>query len=430
MSAPLYTSLAFIANGATQYDPLGLHQGPLAPYGQDYLHGYDSVAGRLSPQRREAVLPRANCIIYDKNTHTYFPLFVHSVNFDLALAGTTAQSQMTRDFYPHNMVMPDFSIVGQSYDQASYSMLCEFVHQAQQGSLRSNNLNHDADPNKHVLQLYIAGGGIQGHRAGPTGVRITFGRGFAPPLATPGTTEHHSNQTVRGSHQPIHCLGFVKSIPRKHAKAEYAPIWTLGFEVVNMASGPYIENGLQTTKWHGDWHDLLQGKSFLKTDKALLATNKANLKFVADNSINILSDGNGGTTGTGGSAASGGTATGTVAGGVYTVKATYFSPADAGGSPSCGGDFHQNNGFLFAELGVAGARQGTPLGPLFGTGATLPCGFKLKVTNPATGQSAIAIKADIGGGAPGASIDLWIDLSNAIGFTNIGSGNVQIQAVK
>lgn len=109
-----------------------------------------------------------------------------------------------------------------------------------------------------------------------------------------------------------------------------------------------------------------------------------------------------------------------------TIIATYYSPGDSGGPPACGGDFTYNGGMLYAELGFDGG-AGSKLGPLFGM-AQLPCGFALEIRNPANGRTVTARKHDTGAGAPGASLDCWLVLANALGFTAIGKGPLQIRA--
>lgn len=112
-------------------------------------------------------------------------------------------------------------------------------------------------------------------------------------------------------------------------------------------------------------------------------------------------------------------------GGWITVDATYFSPGDAGGPPACGGDFSFNGGMFYAELGFSGG-AGQKMGPLFGM-TELPCGFPLEIMNPVNGRSVIALKHDTGGGAPGANIDLWVTVADALSFTSIGHGPVKIR---
>lgn len=248
--------------------------GEVAPWSQDFNHGYDSVVGRLNPTKRAQALQAANATFCDGQY--YFPLFISNVAIDFGISGSTAQAQLTRDFYPHHMTLPGFQLTGQCYDQTSYGMLCEFVHNAQRQAFGQR-----ANTNAPVIQLYVAGGvypNAQGTLQPPqTTLGVTYN----------GTTNY--NQSVKGQHKPILCLGYIMTIPREHTTGEYAPIWTVSFMVSDMLAGPYQDN-LGTTVQQSNWLALLKGSGAQNFGtRANLAQNKKVLAFAQANSVNVIS---------------------------------------------------------------------------------------------------------------------------------------------
>lgn len=213
----------------------------LAPESQDFNTGYDSTTGRLNQARRNRVLKHANANFCDGQYQ--FPLFVHNVSMDMALAGQTAQSQLTRDFYPHNFVLPSFKITGQCYDQTSYGMLCEFIHQSQRQPLVNG---------PHQMQLYVRGNArpnVRGTRSSNIGVTYQPGN---------GKSEFIENQIIKGQNQPIICLGYTMTMMRDHHQGDYAPVWEMDFMVVRMIAGPYTDSA-GSDKAQTDWTSLLGG---------------------------------------------------------------------------------------------------------------------------------------------------------------------------
>lgn len=163
--------------------------------------GWDVTAPKLTDARRKTALNKTNGKLHDG---TWFvDLFISDVKVGIALSGSTGQSRFTRDFYPHNMVMPSFVVVGQCLDQNDYGTLCEFVHQAQQKGVYDGNL----------LQLEVAGGGLRADR----------------PI-------------MKGIHKPIHAQGFINAMPRKHERFVYAPTFTFPFVVSTLFEGVYQES--------------------------------------------------------------------------------------------------------------------------------------------------------------------------------------------
>jgi hypothetical protein len=253
--------------------------GEVAPYSFDVSTGYDAEVGRLDDTPRPG-LPggkRAKALSFSNANFCdgayYFPLFVNGLEIDFSISGSKAQSQMTRDFYPHNMVLPGFNLRGQCYDQTSYGELCEFVHAAQ----------HRAFNNKDFLiQLYVQGSvypGRQGNRTGKQGVTVNG--------------KLQSNQIIKGQHQPVICLGYIMTMPREHKQGDYAPTWECQFMVANMLSGPYTD-GIAYNVRTGNWLNVLTGNGSSAThsqnftNPANLAENKKNLAWAAKNSANVI----------------------------------------------------------------------------------------------------------------------------------------------
>lgn len=242
-----------------------------APFSQSSNVGYDVVAARFPEKRRLNDFTSSstgrgggeNATINDGDYQ--WPMYVHDVSIDFALNGTRAQARTTRDFYPHNFTQPGFVVQGQALDQQDYGSLCEFMHQAQHKALSGGNL----------IQLWVKGYGIDGGRTSHAGV--TKNGTFYP------------NQIVRGSHQTLLCQGYVGSMPRQHQKFTPAPVYTFTFIVANMIQGPYQEDIVQVQK-QATWIDVLKQGSNITSTPALIKENQGNLKWVAQNSQNIITN--------------------------------------------------------------------------------------------------------------------------------------------
>jgi hypothetical protein len=226
--------------------------------------GYDQhIALRTG---REGTYGQANGTL-NNNTNTW-PLFVTAVDIDFEVSGSTAQSRLTRDFYPHNFVQPVFQISGQSIDNVDYAQMCEFIRESQYDLVSNFQLNK-------LMQIYIKQRGIPGGRT--TGPVVSFG----------GKTE--TNQIMRGSHKPILAQGVILSIPRQHQTGVWAPEWTFGFQVYSMMEGPFVEG--PTISDTGDaktWVDLLNSGTNISSTSAMITANSKILAATMTNSASIL----------------------------------------------------------------------------------------------------------------------------------------------
>lgn len=179
--------------------------------------GYDVKATQISQQRRENAEGAFNGRLHDGTWYVDF--YITKINIGIALAGSTAQSRFTRDFYPHNMVMPSFNVEGQCLNQEDYGTLVEFVHQAQQKSVYDCTL----------LQLDVTGIGFK-----------------------------VSRPIMRGRHEPISAQGFINAMPRKHEKFVYAPKFNFSFVVSTMFKGIYEESTASDPEQES-WAQILAG---------------------------------------------------------------------------------------------------------------------------------------------------------------------------
>src|ERR1700691_3123398 len=105
MSLPVYNSQElpdYVPNGSSGVEP-GVDQ------------GYDIQAVRLTPERRRLALGHANGILSDGSFKVAF--FVSKVKLGLGLSGSTGQGRYTRDFYPRNLIVPEYQITAQCLDQ-------------------------------------------------------------------------------------------------------------------------------------------------------------------------------------------------------------------------------------------------------------------------------------------------------------------------
>jgi hypothetical protein len=206
------------------------------------------------------------------NGAVQWPLFITSVDIDFQVAGSIAQSRLTRDFYPHNFVQPAFQISGQALDEMDYGMMCDFVHMCQHGML--NNFSESS-----LLQLQIAHRGIPGGRN--TGLTVTRnGQSFY-------------NQSIHGPHSEIMAKGVVMSMPRVHQTGVAAPTWSFGFQVYQMGAdaltnGPFAEGPPQSPGAQKTWVDLLTGAANISTDSALTKQNQKVLNWAKTHSTNVI----------------------------------------------------------------------------------------------------------------------------------------------
>jgi hypothetical protein len=182
--------------------------------------GYDIRATRLGDARRTAALSRANGALSNSREKVLF--FVNEIKIDLGISGSTGQGRRTRDFYPHNIIMPSYVVEGHCLDQQDYGTLVEFVHKLQQeavGNVRAGNLT----------QLDVLKGGIKTRR----------------PI-------------MRGVRKPICAQGFVEEIGRTYKAGTYAPTFTFNVVVAFEFTGLYRQiGGYEPTQ--ESWWEILQG---------------------------------------------------------------------------------------------------------------------------------------------------------------------------
>jgi hypothetical protein len=257
-----------------------------APYSQPGSFGYDATAPRISLARRTAAYKRANGLLVDGRQSWQYPMFVTGTEIDIALAGTTAQSQMTRDFYPHNFTLPSFNVSGQAIDNADYSTLCEFIHQAQRKPF--------AIGWEGLTQLNISGG-VPYHGNRTTGLSVSKSPGAGGPSSTDGT---FYNQTIRGGHRPITCKGIVTAIQRTHSAFDFAPTYQFGFVVLAMMGNSIysepIDVSVPATTWVAILAALAAEPNVISSSgssgsAALLKTNTQDIKVANKKQSSVLS---------------------------------------------------------------------------------------------------------------------------------------------
>jgi hypothetical protein len=182
---------------------------------------YDIRAARISEGRRAAAFSRANAILCDGTSKIEF--FVQEMTLNVGISGTTSQARYTRDFYAHNIVLPSLTVKAQCLDQGDYSVLTEFIHQAQKKAV-GNAANN-------ITQLEINGGGIKVNRS-----------------------------IMKGEHERTCVQGFVPRIERKYKKGEYAPIFSFEFSIAQSFAGIY--KGISASVFENQqtsWVSVLEG---------------------------------------------------------------------------------------------------------------------------------------------------------------------------
>lgn len=90
---------------------------------------------------------------------TRFPLWIYQMGIDFSLKGSTAQSQMTRSYFPRNFSQPTVVFRGQCLDQANYRKLGEFVRRQQVQAVSSGKVMGVTVPR--------AGNSVAGKQRGP-----------------------------------------------------------------------------------------------------------------------------------------------------------------------------------------------------------------------------------------------------------------------
>lgn len=78
-------------------------------------------------------------------------LYAHEIGMNFQISGSYAQSPQFRSWYPRNFVQPVIQITGQTASQADYQALAEFIHKAQQKSLRWD----DSDNRQNTIHMRI-----------------------------------------------------------------------------------------------------------------------------------------------------------------------------------------------------------------------------------------------------------------------------------
>jgi hypothetical protein len=182
---------------------------------------YDIRAARISGERREAAFASANAILCDGQTKVEF--FVSELVIGLGLAGDTSQGRLTQDFYAHNIILPSFTVHAQCLDQGDYSVLVEFVHQAQVRAVKNAANN--------VTQLEIKGGGFK-----------------------------VVNPIMKGPHKRTCVQGFIPRIERRYKAGVYAPLFEFPFTVARSFEGLYedVEASVYENA-QASWISILQG---------------------------------------------------------------------------------------------------------------------------------------------------------------------------
>jgi hypothetical protein len=270
MAAPTYNPKA------PRWDGTGTLTSPLTTYNKGW--GVYGPAQKYKDKNHDARNDLYHLANGSLNNNTYqWPLFVTALDIDFSVQGSTAQSRLTRDFYPHNFVQPTFQVSGQAIDEMDYGMMCDYVHLCQR-----NMLTGTFDES-NLLQLQIAKRGIPGGRS--DGLTVT--------TTNNGQTTTNYNQTIHGPHSEIVAIGVVTSMPRQHQAGVPAPTWAFGFQVFRMVQGPVSEGPLKSPPNEKTWVDMLKQTSAnaSTTSSSLLTQNTKVLNWADKHSTNVISGG-------------------------------------------------------------------------------------------------------------------------------------------
>lgn len=292
LSAELYAQYPLTQEWAYANDITNSAQ----PVGQ----GWDATATPLNSKRLAAAVNASNAIITDGSGDNAFQMsiFVSDTEMDSAITGTTAQSQMVQDFYPHSFVAPSIVVTGWSLDQSDYGLLCEFIHNCQYKSITSNSSSWPS----FMTQLWVFGRdrnrGTDGTRQNTKGVTLSNPQNIMPNYqADPikGPKGVYYNQTIRGSHQPTVAKGYIQTMPRIHAQFEYAVQWQFSFVVAAMLQGLYSESaslsksilGLSTNSTN-TWQNMLADAENVGVSTVTAQQNRSSLSYAASNAATLV----------------------------------------------------------------------------------------------------------------------------------------------
>lgn len=396
--------------------------------------GYDVNINTIQGLRRAAALGRTNARLADGDFQ--YDIFVSGVNLDSAQSGSTAQSQLTRDWYAHNFVQPSFTVMGWSLDQRDYGTMVEFIHQAQFKAINSN---------ANLTQLSVAGRtgggsglvgdrGIDGGRTGgPHTPAVTISNPNRlmkdaikadPPGGPAGT---YYNQTIRGSHKPIVAQGYIATMPRIHQQFQGAVQWEFQFVVAVMIRGLYDEQAVtganNTTPMWRAMLNAAQKDGVFAVTKSILQENKAALAYAASNNSSLPQSETGSSGGGSGTPVTGPGGTG--------AKWRIVASAEddpPGALASCGPLPADRRGHSVLSMSGLSTDAGSA-GQALSAGKLWPCSAELVVTNPANNQSVTLHHVDNGAGSSFRPIiGLYPQTRADLGLDNSGQYSVIIQA--
>lgn len=214
----------------------GLH----VPYDQ----GYDARSHRNAPTAEQ----------HDSSGYLRRPdgaqidMWIEEISADFSLSGTSGQSRMKRDFYPHSFNDVKLMVKGRVASTQEYNRLALFVREHHWRALDSINGGGTAD---QTLQFVL---------------HNTYGNGhtWRKPRSQDSELGHALTNT-KGPHRPWSVNGFVESINAGATRFEVAPQFEFAFVVTRS------EFNASTGIW--EEHQELTG-SYLST--ILQLANKAN----------------------------------------------------------------------------------------------------------------------------------------------------------
>jgi hypothetical protein len=183
------------------------------------------------------------------------PLWIQEITADFSLTGNTAQSMTKRDFYAHNFTQPSFNFRGQTFNEAQYGYLTEFIRRAQVRQLLEIG-NPKGDWEKRgFLRIVVPKAGFV-----PQRVRIRR-KGKQGPV-----TWRRKNRSQRGERDHMIITGYIKAIQRRHERFVNAPEWNFEFITARMLAGPFSDSPVRSEKLRDikDWTEFLRGDGFVK----------------------------------------------------------------------------------------------------------------------------------------------------------------------
>lgn len=209
--------------GHHQFDPNNYRSGSIYPLGNPLRRGYGVDVFNRDPSDLK---PSARFINVKGETLDFW---IEEIEAKFDMAGTTAQSQKVRQFFPHNMVQPSVTIRGRAPNSYQFNRLAAFVRVGQFEGLSGRELRALGVPVRNVTDR-------QGRSVVIPTLRLIIRNGSGD-AALAGEKYPFSGRTVKGRHQAWKLEGYVKAFKAGAQRFDPAPSFEFEYLIAE-SQGP------------------------------------------------------------------------------------------------------------------------------------------------------------------------------------------------